>query len=395
MAFKPSYKKTAIDTVKSNIDNYIHIYKMKGAEGYDGLDKITKISDNEIQLNFYSYGSAGTFLYYFPDVIKTSLPLGYSTINLTKSQAESLFQKLGLVKFGKTHKRTMWDALLWELSSQIVHTITLSKVNKFPEITMDKKCFTMAMNTNGTSGGPEKIFNEIEAAGIIPFDIVNNECYFLLGYDPNQKQWKYFGGGKEHYDTNPRQTAFREFKEETCQVGGMCYLEEFVLPIQDLITNGKALCIPKLNSQSQEWNNFYFTRIDKKKFLDNRNITGIQNNEVTQMIWFSGSSISAIKDSFQTTIKHKEGKIHPPIIAIFRDHTICDELKKLAGPQPTTITKLCKQCQKHNQLGTSEFCSKACQDFFIKQQKEINDLLSNLNLIYQRQEAIQKIQNNL
>lgn len=56
---------------------------------------------------------------------------------------------------------------------------------------------------------------DIYSAGILPYSIYNNNIYFLLGRDYDQK-WSDFGGRVEPNDKNePELTAIREFYEES------------------------------------------------------------------------------------------------------------------------------------------------------------------------------------
>ena len=70
---------------------------------------------------------------------------------------------------------------------------------------------------NGNKGGPEKDWNDCEAAGIIPYYYDKNKKVFsfLMGYNKGPKNWQYFGGKKEKTDKNIRSTAIREAAEES------------------------------------------------------------------------------------------------------------------------------------------------------------------------------------
>jgi len=142
----------------------------------------------------------------------------------------------------------------------------------------------------------------------------------LLGFDPHQKQWKYFGGGKESIDNNSRSTAYRETVEETCKETNLhdCYIDTSI--IRTGLENGNGLCIPKFNDSTKMWNNFYFIKLDMHKSLE-IDVTGIENNEVTKMKWFDLNELETLKsDTTQKNTKIPSGKIHPPIIGIIRDH---------------------------------------------------------------------------
>jgi hypothetical protein len=57
------------------------------------------------------------------------------------------------------------------------------------------------------------------SAGILPYSIINNKIFFLLGQDNWRYSWSDFGGKCEKTDNyNVFKTASREFYEETCGV---------------------------------------------------------------------------------------------------------------------------------------------------------------------------------
>jgi hypothetical protein len=120
------------------------------------------------------------------------------------------------------------------------------------------------------SGGRERSFDSIKAAGIIPYDIVNGNIYVLLGRHP-YNGWTYFGGHKEPTDRNPRETAYREAKEESCKMtnADSCWVP-FKQIIHKALITGKCICIPMLDTKypnkKSQWNNFYFIKIDMKKW---------------------------------------------------------------------------------------------------------------------------------
>lgn len=221
-----------------------------------------------------------------------------------------------------------------------------------------KPTLSMKPNSNNTSGDLEQNLNNIEAAGIIPYYIDSlNKCYFLLGYDPHDKCWKYFGGGKENEDHTTRNVAYREMIEETCQeYGSFCYLDFALQNIRNDLQNGNTLCIPKLNQLTGKWNNFYFIKIDINQWLLKHNnkydipVTGIMRNEVNRIKWFSTDEFTEIiknnlNDAKQTKWLFSEGKIHPPIFAIFRDHMICQALKSLEPSIPFAILEILHKIQ--------------------------------------------------
>lgn len=53
------------------------------------------------------------------------------------------------------------------------------------------------------------------SSGILPFTIIDDEIYLLLGRESYDKSYSDFGGKSDRADTSVLHTAFREFKEET------------------------------------------------------------------------------------------------------------------------------------------------------------------------------------
>jgi len=52
------------------------------------------------------------------------------------------------------------------------------------------------------------------AAGVVPYLIIENQYYFLLGLERSNNKWSGFVGKSEIGET-PQETALREFNEET------------------------------------------------------------------------------------------------------------------------------------------------------------------------------------
>lgn len=195
---------------------------------------------------------------------------------------------------------------------------------------------TSPMDNKHQSAGPEQLANW-EAAGIIPYDFDSQNSWFLLGFDPHhgQNQWKYFGGGRESQDQNPRQTALRETIEETCLESNWnsCHLP-LKSVINPALTQGNGFCIPKFHQQTGQWNNFYFIKINKNTWISSHNsqsdipVSGIKNQEVSRIKWFSDWDIfDAICYQSAGQISPL-GKIHPPLMAIMRDHQIYNLVQK-------------------------------------------------------------------
>jgi len=257
-----------------------------------------------------------------------------TTVFLGSIRAQTTFNSFGISNFGRANPRPIYKVLVYELQGQISQASQASQASQSSQgsvtqtssiIRLAKRGNFQTVNPNQaqTSGGFEKSLNEIEAAGIVPYYKDQTSCYFLLGYDPNVNLWKYFGGKKEATDSNERETAYRETKEEVCLESNekVCYL-----PLKTVIfpslENGTGIVMPKYNNSSQKWNNFYFIVVDRNIWIQNNNnqsdiaISGIKNNEVNRMKWFDINEINQLINN----PNHSLGKLHPPLIAIFRDH---------------------------------------------------------------------------
>lgn len=174
---------------------------------------------------------------------------------------------------------------------------------------------------NATIGGPEKqILNDVQGGGIIPYYIDVSGNHFLMGYDPSQLLWKWFGGGKEPYDNNPREIAFREAIEETCKLPTMndCYLT-FSPDLINAMENGIGVCVPKQDNVTLKWSNVYFIKIDKlawmakygggiNKYVDIP-LGQIKNNEVNRIEWFTEAELRV------------KGNVQPLLKSIFNTYT--------------------------------------------------------------------------
>lgn len=187
---------------------------------------------------------------------------------------------------------------------------------------------TLRLSKNEKSGGPEREFPEVGGAGVLPYDIVDDKIYFLLGYDPHwfQKQWKVFGGGKDKVDHNQRETAYREALEEACdgQTFKTCLLPLRSVIKKELSKGTPVLCIPVQHTKTGKWTNFYFVRIDRKQWIKENGSDDITlpehfilRNEVNHIRWFTEKEI----------VNEEVGKIHEPILIIFREHR--NELNKM------------------------------------------------------------------
>ena len=80
--------------------------------------------------------------------------------------------------------------------------------------------------------------DKLVAAGILPYTIINDTVYLLLGHDDDKPGWTDFGGGREIVGSldnetrleTPQEIAVREFFEECRMVYGKVEIEENFRP---------------------------------------------------------------------------------------------------------------------------------------------------------------------
>jgi 8-oxo-dGTP pyrophosphatase MutT (NUDIX family) len=123
------------------------------------------------------------------------------------------------------------------------------------------------------------------AAGIIPYTIFNNEIYFLLGLEKSNNKWSGFVGKSEPGET-PKQTAIREFNEETALIFNNISLENAKEPVIDITGTGKIVYLWFIEFPQNLLNvNFNDTLKRNQKKL------GKHFNEKSKLSWISLHSI--------------------------------------------------------------------------------------------------------
>lgn len=170
--------------------------------------------------------------------------------------------------------------------------------------------FTTLASKPGIGGGEQTLMNNVAGGGIIPYHKDTTGVYFLLGRNPVQV-WNWFGGAKENTDTNPREIAYREAFEEACKIPTIatittCYLK-FKPDIHNAMENGIGLCIPKQITNTSNWSNVYFIKIDKQAWISQNNGKDfvdlpsgtIINNEVDKIKWFTKLEVDNLGNSLQ------------------------------------------------------------------------------------------------
>ncbi len=118
-----------------------------------------------------------------------------------------------------------------------------------------------------------------ERAGVIPYVIINDNIYFLLGIDRLTKELTDFGGGVKIFE-NTLGGAIREFKEETNTIFGnsiYCY-NSFANALA--ITDKKKMTIIFLRLDPM-WFNTAKDIFDEKK----QHAPNINYKEIDYLIW--------------------------------------------------------------------------------------------------------------
>lgn len=102
-------------------------------------------------------------------------------------------------------------------------------------------------SNNNLSFSNLRVANKKFAAGIVPYIVLENKKYFLLGLERSNNLWSGFVGGSEPNET-VEQTALREFNEETARI-----FEEYIpfieaeliktKPNMDITSTGKNVYI--------------------------------------------------------------------------------------------------------------------------------------------------------
>ena len=125
------------------------------------------------------------------------------------------------------------------------------------------------------------------AAGIVPYTIIYGKYYFLLGLETSNNKWSGFVGGSEPGEI-PRETAIREFHEETKLV-----FENYPILLEneptfiDRTPTGKKVYLWFMEMEYNENINSLF----KTKRLGGR-----QFNEKSELRYFSLSEIVRSKN---------------------------------------------------------------------------------------------------
>lgn len=116
-------------------------------------------------------------------------------------------------------------------------------------------------------------------AGVIPYTIVNNFVYFLLGTDSNFGELTDFGGGVKK-DETCIMGAFREFKEETNGIFDSCIYDYNQFKNSLVFTDFRKMTLLFLKIDN--------TWLSKavEKFHNNKHLaTSKYSKEISELVW--------------------------------------------------------------------------------------------------------------
>ena len=117
-------------------------------------------------------------------------------------------------------------------------------------------------------------------AGVIPYSIINNSLYFLLGVDTKTGELTDFGGGVK-YNESSIDGAMREFEEETYR----CLARKHYDVRSDELQQSKIL-------SDKEKMTIIFMKIDPEwfnkasdNFFHNKQYSNLRYHEISKIIW--------------------------------------------------------------------------------------------------------------
>lgn len=127
-------------------------------------------------------------------------------------------------------------------------------------------------------------------AGVIPYVVINNSIYFLLGIDTKSKELTDFGGGVKKSE-NSLDGAIREFKEETSDIFNTYIYDIKNFENSKAITDNAKMTIVflKLNS---EWLNkaqkkFYYKKKYSHLNFEIDSVTWIHENRFRLILMYN------------------------------------------------------------------------------------------------------------
>ena len=134
--------------------------------------------------------------------------------------------------------------------------------------------------------------NNLPAAGIIPYVILNGSLFYLLGKEKSTKKWSGFIGNTKDSDISIPHTAIREFNEETCLL-----YSDYLPTITKLVNNTEPVIIKNKRKNIYiyfiEFPSYFFNNSTTYQFYKNKlsNINNPEYLEKLSLAWFTKKSI--------------------------------------------------------------------------------------------------------
>lgn len=150
--------------------------------------------------------------------------------------------------------------------------------------------------------------------GVLPFTVINNETYFLLGKERGGKDkdtWCMFSGGREVKDLSDKLAAAREAHEESAGLLGT--IDEIASRVIPLNGSQQSFLLEVKDPGD----------ITNKKFIDARSkYTDPHYREMTQVKWVKASQLvdACVKNKGIFTVDGKQEQVRPFVSKILKEN---------------------------------------------------------------------------
>ena len=184
------------------------------------------------------------------------------------------------------------------------------------------------------------------SAGILPYYTdKSGQAYFLLGQEPNGV-WADFGGRADREDRDPKETAIREFTEETRCVFGMYdykqnrKLRKKILHYPECIRASHRFIKPRMTQGLRHPRGYYIMYLARVEFIPGEvfnRASKIPNYEKKQYVWVNADAfINSVVSSNDRHNTYFEGKkIRPPFCDMIKAHA--DSLRRMVRTRRRTV----------------------------------------------------------
>ena len=150
-----------------------------------------------------------------------------------------------------------------------------------------------------------------DRAAVIPYIVMNDSIYFLLGIDDSSGDITDFGGGVKQYEY-ALSAAIREFKEESDEIFGTLYndINRFSTNIALLDRRMSVIFVPI----DIKWYN------TARQIFKEKNMNSI-NNEVSDIIWVN-------EDQFRQMAFSRDSKLWIKLQRFYQEGFKTDKLSR-------------------------------------------------------------------